>query len=140
MNVNIDTVVSLAFVGFSVFFMYITKGLEGKADFFPMIVLLALFLASIILFCQSRKSRDRVTLSVNPKLVALVIVSFAYLFLMNKIGYVLSTALFFMIMLLVNRYEKKTAGMFISFVFAYVMFFFFSKILSVPLPTITDWF
>lgn len=140
MSVNIDTILSLALVGFSLFFMYITKGLEGKADFFPMIVLVALLLASITLFFQSLKARDRVTLSINPKLIALVVMSFVYVFLMNKIGYVLSTGLFFMTLLLINRYKKRLTGLLISFGFAYLMFFFFSKVLSVPLPTITNWF
>lgn len=140
MIANVDAMISLVLIGFSLFFMYLTKGLEGRADFFPMIVLVCLLAASVFLFLQSRRMQEKAAIPISGKLVALVVASFVYVFIMNTIGYVLSTGLFFMSLLLINKYSKKFVGLIISFGFAYAIFFFFSRILAVPLPTITDWF
>ena len=71
MIANVDAMISLVLIGFSLFFMYLTKGLEGRADFFPMIVLVCLLAASVFLFLQSRRMQEKAAIPISGKLVAL---------------------------------------------------------------------
>ena len=140
MNVNLDFVISVCSIVASSGLILITRRFEGNSGFFPMLVLACILAGSVLLLFRSRKKEAQAKITVNFRLVGLVLVSFSYVFAMPKAGYLLSTFAFFMATLFICGYRSSLKGLVISAGLSYGIYLLFVKILSVPLPSLGQWF
>lgn len=140
LKVNIDFYISLSIFVVSCVFFFFTKGFEEDAAFFPKIILVALGLTSLAMAVFTKKNIKSKIISFDLRSIFFVIASFAYVFSFSKFGFLLPTVLFFVIILKLRDYNNMKKGIFISLGTSICIYYFFSRILFVPLPRLGSWF
>lgn len=140
MKVNIDFFISLCIVAVSCVFFFLTNGFDEDAGFFPKIILIALGVTSLALAVFSKKNKKSETITFDLRSIFFIIASFVYVFSFAKFGFLLPTVLFFLIILKLRDYENMKKGILISLGTSICIYYFFSRILFVPLPRIGSWF
>ena len=106
------------------------------AGFFPKLVCIILAILSIVMFIKSFKDKNIYKFSKNNKNTFIIIgLCIGYLFLMEKIGYLLSTIIFsFSVIITLDR-KNLIMNVIFSIIFPIGIYYLFSKVFNVSLPT-----
>ena len=141
---RVDLILGLSFITFAlaVYLIapiqasgYTFKGISPA--FFPRILTVMIMLFGGLLSIQGLRSRNDEQFVLGKKtMVRIIIVSvtaFAYLFIIPWLGYIISTMLFMMAMLMFYR-AKKPQIIIISIVMPLLLHFTFTRIMYVVLP------
>lgn len=106
------------------------------AGFFPKLVCIILAILSIVMFVKSFKDKNIYKFSKNNKNTFIIIgLCIGYLFLMEKIGYLLSTIIFsFSVIITLDR-KNLIMNVIFSIIFPIGIYYLFSKVFNVSLPT-----
>lgn len=124
---------------YSIFTLKLGSMQLPAAGFMPMLASAVLFVASLLWLLGSLGKDENARPFwegrgwLNPLLAALVV--FAYAFIMDKAGYLLSTLLFMVAWQFIIEREKPVKAAVISLVTTVVMWLLFSKLLAVQVPT-----
>ncbi|WP_280771543.1 tripartite tricarboxylate transporter TctB family protein [Salipaludibacillus daqingensis] len=150
---NSDKTLSIVLFLFSVFMFMMSfaipenslgSGISGPS-FFPQMWAIILASLSIILFFKSRRKEEKGThkgflksLGEYKKVFYMLIASLGYIFMLDVLGYLLTTLLFLITTISVLSSEvklKKTYIFIVSSLITATTYFIFAKLLNVFLPT-----
>lgn len=123
---------------------YLARGFESGfmidnglgAGVFPKLVCIILAILSMVMFVKSFKDKNIYKFSKNNKNTFIIIgLCIGYLFLMEKIGYLLSTIIFsFSVIITLDR-KNLIMNVIFSIIFPIGIYYLFSKVFNVSLPT-----
>jgi hypothetical protein len=140
-----DRVFSALLCAVSIFIFYLSTQFEVGfiidaglgADFFPKLISCILFILSAILFIKSfRGIQEPSPFNKNVKNVLIAIVAIiAYLVLMNIIGYLIASILFLIVMFKFLKVHSNKLLIIYSILFATFIWYVFSNIFNINLPT-----
>ncbi|WP_047382210.1 tripartite tricarboxylate transporter TctB family protein [Cetobacterium sp. ZWU0022] len=106
------------------------------AGFFPKVVCIVLGILSLIMFIRSFKSNANYKFCKDNKNTFVVMgLCIIYLFLMQRIGYLLSTIIFSLGVINVLDRKKIIINIMFSVIFTIGIYYLFSKVFNVSLPT-----
>ena len=131
----------ICFVILSIVLFYEASQLSPFASVFPYAITSALLLLSILLIIRSIKINFEVEKeTVNTlKIVLLCIVFFAWIYFLERTGFVLTSLIAFNLLILVNSglnagIKKIALYMIFGSIFVLFLYFGFKNLLLVPLP------
>lgn len=140
----IEKIFSIFLLLVSLIGYYLARGFESGfmtdnglgAGFFPKLVCIILAILSIVMFVKSFKDKKIYKFSKNNKNTFIIIgLCIGYLFLMEKIGYLLSTIIFsFSVIITLDR-KNLIMNVIFSIIFPIGIYYLFSKVFNVSLPT-----
>lgn len=140
----IEKIFSIFLLLVSLIGYYLARGFESGfmidnglgAGFFPKLVCIILAILSIVMFVKSFKDKNIYKFSKNNKNTFIIIgLCIGYLFLMEKIGYLLSTIIFsFSVIITLDR-KNLIMNVIFSIIFPIGIYYLFSKVFNVSLPT-----
>lgn len=141
-KVNSDYISAFVVLGISVLF-YLVMGKWSKyAIMAPKSILLILLVLGVGLLIKGKVKPERVTLSfthITRSLAFLVVVGLLWVFLLDKIGFVVTSMVAFSAILIAYHpgkgVRKVVESILIAGVMIFVMYMTFDKMLSVTLPT-----
>ncbi len=135
---KINLILSIIMLIVSGVFYIMIAQLPKEASLYPILVTTILLVLSLILLIKSyfQKEDEELTAFKNIKikqLLFVLVVNGVYVFLINLIGYVVSTALYILVALIGLKVDRKKSFLISSGVclFVYVLF---KVLLKVPLP------
>lgn len=106
------------------------------AGFFPKAVCIVLGILSLIMFIKSFKNNSNYKFCKDNKNTFIVMgLCIIYLFLMQRIGYLLSTIIFSLGVINVLDRKKIIINIMFSVIFTIGIYYLFSKVFNVSLPT-----
>lgn len=106
------------------------------ASFFPKVVCLILGILSLFMFIKSFKNNGGYKFGRDNKNTFIVMgLCIGYLFLMEKIGYLISTIIFSLSIIRILERKKILIGVGFSIMFSASIYYLFSKVFNVSLPT-----
>lgn len=132
-------------IGFALLIILISLSLQTSAipkdsKGYPLILMglsyvmvIAFIIKNLIQFKSSRTVESRLAEQLKTIFPYTVLI-LAYLFLLDKIGYILDTFLFCMVSLLYLRLKNKLLMVVLSLVLTLLLYFIFTRFLSVILP------
>ncbi|MDU1911202.1 tripartite tricarboxylate transporter TctB family protein [Fusobacterium sp.] len=106
-------------------------------DFFPKIIAIILFILSGILFAGSIKNKDKKSIyNSNMRYTFMVIFAFAiYIFLIDRIGYLISTIIFAFVIITILKSKSKILNIIFAIIFPAALYLLFTYAFKVSLPT-----
>ncbi len=111
-----------------------------EARGYPAIVLVGAAVLDVYLFIRGGEVTSEVLEASKKKLIfSFVALVFAYYYLLGKIGYILATMSFLYVLFLLLRLKSKKVFIFLTPIVTLLLYFFFTRVLSVILPEGT-WF
>lgn len=122
---------------------YLAKGFENGfmidnglgASFFPKLVCIILGILSIVIFIKSFKDKNSYKFTKDNKNTFIVIgLCIIYIFLMEKIGYLLSTIIFSFCVIRILDKKKMIISIIFSIIFPIGIYYLFSRVFNVSLP------
>tara|TARA_B100001093_G_C26582706_1_gene908031 strand:- start:214 stop:672 length:459 start_codon:yes stop_codon:yes gene_type:complete len=125
----------------SIILFYEASTLSPFGSVFPFAITTVLLILSIILIFRSFKFEIKVinqTISF-VKIPLLVITFFAWIFFLERMGFILTSLIFFNILILINTgltlsFRKTFFYIIFGSVFIFLLYFGFKNLLLVPLP------
>ena len=106
-----------------------------EARSYPLVLLIGAFIFSLILFFKDTPiEQDPLKIHIVWKIIIFLAMVVIYLFLMTKVGYIIATAMFLYASLLFLRLENKILLITFPLVLTLVLYFLFTRLLSVILP------
>lgn len=130
---------SLLLIAVGIYVFVIGKGFRGNDKYFPMIIGAGMVLTAIWMMAEDMKQEKAcLELSeINFAAVGITIVAlFVYTFLFRTIGYVLSTILLGVSIILGLRYDSVRGAILWPTGIVLIVFVIFKILLKVPLPTV----
>ena len=125
----------------SLLLFYETSSLSPFGSVFPYAITTALLILSVILIFRSFKLEIKV---INEKvsfikIPLLIITFFAWIYFLERAGFILSSLFFFNILILINTgfttpFKKIILYIIFGSVFIFLLYFSFKNLLMVPLP------
>ena len=138
-NKLLEYLTSFVFMGIELFVFLEGRTFRGNDKYFPMIVGALTFLAALWVFLEDSKQEKSCFdikkvnfLAVGVTCAAL----FIYVFLFKEIGFILSTTLLGISILVGMRFQNKLGIVLYPVIMVAVIFLIFKVLLKVPLPTI----
>lgn len=138
-NKLLEYLTSFAFMGIGLFVFLEGRNFRGNDKYFPMIVGVLTFLVAIWIFLEDSKQENSCFdikkvnfLAVGVTCAAL----FIYVFLFKEIGFILSTSLLGITILVGMRFQNKLGTVLYPVIMVAVIFVVFKVLLKVPLPTV----
>ncbi|MGL4511426.1 MAG: tripartite tricarboxylate transporter TctB family protein [Cetobacterium sp.] len=140
----IEKVFSIFLLIVSLIGYYLARGFESGfmtdnglgAGFFPKLVCIVLGILSILMFIKSFKDKNIYKFSKDNKNTFIIIgLCVVYLFLMEKIGYLLATIIFSISVIMTLDRKNIITSIIFSIVFPIGIYYLFSKVFNVSLPT-----
>ena len=140
----IEKVFSIFLLLVSLIGYYLARGFESGfmidnglgAGFFPKLVCLILGVLSVLMFIKSFKDKNIYKFSKDNKNTFIIIgLCVVYLFLMEKIGYLLATIIFSISVIMTLDRKNIITSIIFSIVFPIGIYYLFSKVFNVSLPT-----
>lgn len=140
----IEKIFSIFLLLVSLIGYYLARGFESGfmidnglgAGFFPKLVCIILAILSIVMFVKSFKDKNIYKFSKNNKNTFIIIgLCIGYLFLMEKIGYLLSTIIFSFSAIITLDRKNLIMNVIFSIIFPIGIYYLFSKVFNVSLPT-----
>lgn len=125
-------------IGLSAIFYFLTSKLPEKATVYPMFVITLLLVLTLIhlamTFFNKEDTEENPFKNIEVKqLLTVLIVSGAYVFLINILGYLTSTFAYIATLLILLK-VKKVNSILISVGFSLIIYVLFKMVLKVPLP------
>lgn len=135
---KLNLILSIVLIAISGLVYLMISQLPREASLYPIFVTTLFLLLSIILLFKTyfKKEDEETTVFKSIELKQIVFVLIAsglYIALINIIGYVVSTALYVLSILIGLKLDKKKS-IFISFGFCIFVYVLFKVLLKVPLP------
>lgn len=140
-----DIVICLAIIAVLLVFCFQLPGINPMARSYPIFVIAGSFVMIAIIIKGALFSKKPVTgtPSGDPplskrtaiRIVIYCVAILAYILLMDKIGYIISTIAFAMYSMIFMKNKNKIAVVALPVIFAFLMYFIFLKFLYVTLPT-----
>lgn len=135
---KLDLILGVILLAISGIFYSMTSVIKPEGRMYPIFVIgLLAFLTVIHLIITLRSEKDEKNIldGIEMKqLLFVLIFSGIYVFLIDKVGYVISTFLYVLISLIKLKIEKVNS-LLISIGFTVVIYILFKIVLKVPLPT-----
>lgn len=134
----LEYITSFVFMGIGLFVFIEGRGFRGNDKYFPMIVGVLTFLTALWIFLEDSRRADSCFRVKNVNFLAIGITCaalFIYIFLFKEIGFILSTVLLGIAILVGMRFESKLGTVLYPVVMVAVIFVIFKVLLKVPLPT-----
>lgn len=138
MLLNADLLMGLSGLLFTGVVYGLAHNLEGGARFFPIRILGFLALSFFLLFCKSLRERKKEILNLDLQATGVVVLSGLYLWAMLHWGYVIPTALFCFLTTSMLGFRRYALTFTVSVGMAFGCYVLFTKLLSVPLPHISQ--
>lgn len=135
---RLELVLGIVMIGVAGFFYYLTFQLPEKAMIYPLFVITLLLVLSLIQLITAyfRKSAEESTAFKDIKwkqLIFVLITSGVYVVLINIVGYITSTFMYVLTILLgLNTGKRLSIAVSVGFVIA--LYLLFRMALNVPLP------
>ena len=133
-----DIILSFFCFSFSGYILYVVKDVTGLEKIFPLVISIGLIVCGgVILFIRLKDHYEKETDNNKYKLIFIMIsILIAYGFCLDKIGYIISTIILVIsiMILLKNKNIKRIFA--VSFGTVLLVFLLFSVALNVPLPTL----
>ncbi|MGL4671938.1 MAG: tripartite tricarboxylate transporter TctB family protein [Cetobacterium sp.] len=137
----IEKIFSIFLLIISIIGYYLARGFENGfmidsglgAGFFPKVVCILLGCLSLMMFIKSFKSTNNYKFNKNTFSVMLLCI--LYLFLMERLGYLLSTIVFSLGVISILNRKKISINIAFSVMFSIGIYYLFSKVFNVSLPT-----
>jgi len=139
-----DISISLGCIGIGVWFLYESYKLPPNSSpsdigpgIFPLLVSILLILCGILLIVSSikkPKENGNITFYRIKNTLMFVIILIGYLFLMNIIGYYITTLVMVPLLLFATGIKNVKLILFILIIFLLIAFIGFDILLGVPLP------
>lgn len=135
-----DIIISIVLLGFLFSLTMQMEAIPSDSKMYPTILLTASYImVGIQLLVQAVKLKKaeivKTQVGAQVKIIlpyAVLIV--AYLFLLDKIGYILSTLLFSIVSLIYLKLKSKVVMIALSLIMTLLLYFVFTRFLSVILP------
>lgn len=146
MKIGINSIVGLIFLLFSLFVLNVISKLpEGTSlaqsgpGFFPKVIIIIMLIVSVALIIKDlisnkEKSKFEINNDDEIKVVLLIIAIALYIFLLSKIGYVITTAILLIITFWLFGYRNKIKLISLSIATPIIINFVFKALLQVQLP------
>ena len=140
----IEKIFSIFLLLVSLIGYYLARGFESGfmidnglgAGFFPKLVCLILGVLSVLMFIKSFRDKNIYKFSKDNKNTFIIIgLCIGYLFLMEKIGYLLATIIFSISVILTMDRKNIIMSILFSIIFPIGIYYLFSKVFNVSLPT-----
>lgn len=140
----IEKVFSIFLLLVSLIGYYLARGFESGfmidnglgAGFFPKLVCLILGVLSVLMFIKSFRDKNIYKFSKDNKNTFIIIgLCVVYLFLMEKIGYLLATIIFSISVIMTLDRKNIIMSILFSIIFPIGIYYLFSKVFNVSLPT-----
>lgn len=140
----IEKVFSIFLLLVSLIGYYLARGFESGfmidnglgAGFFPKLVCLILGVLSLLMFIKSFRDKNIYKFSKDNKNTFIIIgLCVVYLFLMEKIGYLLATIIFSISVIMTLDRKNIIMSILFSIIFPIGIYYLFSKVFNVSLPT-----
>lgn len=106
---------------------------QGAREY-PLVLLIASFLVTVILFVMSQKKEEPIGKEHALRIVVFALIMGLSIFLLTKIGYILSTLLFLYAGLWYLKLKKGVLFFVFPILLTFAMYFLFTLALSVILP------
>ena len=105
-------------------------------DFFPKVIAIILFILSGRLFIGSLRNKNKKNIyNPNMKYTFMVIFAFAvYIFLIDRIGYLVSTIIFAFIVITILKSKSKILNIIFAIAFPIALYLLFTYAFKVSLP------
>lgn len=105
-------------------------------DFFPKVIAIILFILSGMLFIGSLRNKNKKSIyNSNMKYTFMVIFAFAvYIFLIDRIGYLVSTIIFAFIVITILKSKSKILNIIFAIAFPIALYLLFTYAFKVSLP------
>lgn len=138
---NHDTIVALALLGIVGFFYSETLDMPSKATWFPRTVLVVLAVLGLaLLWTSTRRSSGPVaqkggrTASRANRAVLLALIIFGYVFALDKLGYIISTAAFLVAAMGLLGVRNRWLMLGLAVVMSVGISYLFSSVFRVMMP------
>lgn len=144
---KVNIILSAVLIGFGIFYAYLTANLPERnlpntlgSDFMPWVLVGCLFLLSFLLLIRTLFGRlpEQFDFSISLKegfgVIFLTACVFAYVKLMNLIGFALATPIFLALLMLITGSRKWKEIVIVSIVATFCIYLLFQKIFQVILP------
>lgn len=140
----IERIFSIALFIISILGYYMARGFESGfmvdsglgAGFFPQLVCIVLGVLAIIMFLNSFKEKEVYKFTKDSKNTFLIIgACICYIAVMDRIGYLVSTVLFSFCVIRILSKKITLVNLIFSILFPVGIYYLFSKVFSVSLPT-----
>lgn len=135
-----DRAVGLVLLVFSILYMRASWSLPRfqmttvvDSWVFPLAVGMALFLLSAVLFLRPQDVQPEIPDQVRRP-VSILIALLLYALVLDWLGFVVSTALFFLGTSVILGWRRWVVGMGVSVAFSVLVYITFTRVLAVPLP------
>lgn len=135
---RLDLILSLVLLAVVGVFYYLTFQLQHNAMIYPLFVITLLFILTLIqLFTAYFRKTDEESKAFKDikwkQLGFVLITSGIYVVLINILGYISSTFIYVLVVLIGLKTSRKLSVL-VSIGFVVVMYFLFKEALNVPLP------
>jgi hypothetical protein len=134
MSLNFDVLLAMVFAGTSLTLYVHTLGFPEVPAFFPQRILMFIFALSVVWAVGSWRKKEGTPVSFSIKPVIIFALSAAYVALIPKLGYVVSTLIYTSVSMAVLGVRRITVLAAVSVGAALVVFALFAYVLGVPLP------
>jgi putative tricarboxylic transport membrane protein len=144
---KVNIILSAVLIVFGIFYAYLTANLPERnlpntlgSDFMPWVLVGCLFLLSLLLLIRTvfGSLPEQLDFSISLKegfgVICLTACVFAYVKLMNLIGFVLATPIFMALLMLIAGSRKWKEIVIVSIVATFGIYLLFQKIFQVILP------
>lgn len=140
-----DIVISIVLLGFLTSMAVQIPAIPDVSKGYPMVLIIIAYIMTIIMLLSNvvkirTQEKEKTEVLGQVKIIVpycLMIV--VYLFLMNKIGYIASTAIFMIASLFYLKLKNKVVMIILSVVLTVILYYVFTNFLAVILPR-GDWF
>lgn len=135
-----DMIISIVLLGFLTSLAVQVPEIPDVSRGYPLVLLIISYAMTIILLVSSmmkmkNENKQETQVVEQCKIIVPYCLMIAlYLFLMTKIGYILSTVVFMLASLLYLRLKNKVVMVVLSLVMTVVLYFVFTNFLTVILP------
>ena len=135
-----DMIISIVLLAFLTSLAVQVPAIPAVSKGYPLFLLIVCYVMTIILLVNSvrkMKFEDKQATQLKEQIVVIFpycLMIIAYLFLMTKIGYILSTIAFMLASLIYLRLKNKVVMILLSVIMTVVIYFVFTNFLTVILP------
>jgi putative tricarboxylic transport membrane protein len=144
---KVNVILAALLIGFGIFYGYLAAHLPDRnlpntlgSDFMPWVLAGCLLFLSLLLLIKTvfGGSPEQLDYSISPKegfgVIGLTACVFAYVKLMNLIGFILATPIFLALLMLITGSRKWKEIVMVSIVATFIIYLLFQKIFQVILP------
>jgi len=140
---NQDAYIGYSLIIVSILFIYMSTDFNGEARIFPLIFLVINIIFSLFIIFKSSKrenfddddDEEKMSFFFLKKPMLLLLGTIVYTFLITWIGFLLSTIIFLLSFIYINKYKSHKViflTTILTLIFVYLVFFYE---LNVPLPS-----